>query len=280
MPSLDAYCQRIKELAEQLKDVGSPVTDQRLVIQLVRGLPAEFDTTGAIINQTLPTWDDAVDMLQQEIQRQEAREALTPTEARATISQSSNRRTQNSRGSGQQRSGSNHHGPSNYNRGSNQHQPTRGGPGNRRGGHSSSSAHQRPYTPGPNTAYQQNPSPYGGHGQHQRSNWAPPTPYWPPYWAGPFQPPPCPYPTESGWASPWAPPNPGSSGPTFNKPSDAAQQHAHLTEVNPLDSSELEAAFSAMTMEPDTTQWTMDTGATSHLASKSVPEDWEAPEST
>ncbi|KAJ0472171.1 hypothetical protein HanHA89_Chr15g0604031 [Helianthus annuus] len=275
MPSLDAYCQRIKELADQLKDVGSPVTDQRLVIQLVRGLPAEFDTTRAIINQTLPSWDDAVDMLQQEIQRQEAREALTPTEAHAAVSQHSTRHSQNSRNSGQQRnSGS---GSTEVNRGLAQ-QPTRG-TGKRRGGnsgqgHSSYSAQNRSF----NTTQQQAQGQYRGPRQHQ-PHWAPPTPYWPPYWAGPFQPPPCPYPSQSGWASPWAPPPPGSSGPNFTKPHDVTQQ-AHITEVNPLDSTELEVAFSAMTMEPDTSQWTMDTGATSHLASESGPADWEAPELT
>ncbi|XP_024977145.1 uncharacterized protein LOC112514776 [Cynara cardunculus var. scolymus] len=55
--SLDEYCQRLKDLAEQLRNVECPVTDQRMVLQLVRGLPLEFDTTVAYINQTLPNWD-------------------------------------------------------------------------------------------------------------------------------------------------------------------------------------------------------------------------------
>ncbi|XP_074274044.1 uncharacterized protein LOC141597479 [Silene latifolia] len=34
MPSIEAYCQRLKDLASQLKDVDAAVTDQRLVLQL------------------------------------------------------------------------------------------------------------------------------------------------------------------------------------------------------------------------------------------------------
>lgn len=52
MPSLDEYCQRLKDLADRLNDVGGTVDDQRLVLQLVRGLPPEFDTVGAYIKPT------------------------------------------------------------------------------------------------------------------------------------------------------------------------------------------------------------------------------------
>ncbi|XP_074296691.1 uncharacterized protein LOC141627145 [Silene latifolia] len=43
MPSLEAYCTRLRELAGMLKDVDAAVTDRRLVIQLVRGLPRYSD---------------------------------------------------------------------------------------------------------------------------------------------------------------------------------------------------------------------------------------------
>ncbi|KAL9232571.1 hypothetical protein vseg_007670 [Gypsophila vaccaria] len=39
MPSFDAYCQRLRELTSQLKDVGAPVSDQRLVLQLYAVFP-------------------------------------------------------------------------------------------------------------------------------------------------------------------------------------------------------------------------------------------------
>ncbi|KAI3800218.1 hypothetical protein L1987_35529 [Smallanthus sonchifolius] len=80
MPSLEAYCQKLKDLGDQLNDVDCPVNEQRLVLQLVRGLPTEFDVAGAYINQSLPTWETACSMLQLEHQRQTARESLsTPT---------------------------------------------------------------------------------------------------------------------------------------------------------------------------------------------------------
>ncbi|KAJ0955978.1 putative RNA-directed DNA polymerase [Helianthus annuus] len=43
--SVDDYCQQLKEIVNQLNDVDQPVTESRLVLQLVRGLSSEFDTT-------------------------------------------------------------------------------------------------------------------------------------------------------------------------------------------------------------------------------------------
>ncbi|KAL9242081.1 hypothetical protein vseg_016117 [Gypsophila vaccaria] len=69
MPSFDAYCQRLRELTSQLKDVGAPVSDQRLVLQFVRGLPKEYDTVAAYINQTLSTFETARSMVELEHHR-------------------------------------------------------------------------------------------------------------------------------------------------------------------------------------------------------------------
>ncbi|KAJ0799917.1 putative RNA-directed DNA polymerase [Helianthus annuus] len=77
MPSLEAYCQRLKELSDQLANVDSPINEQRLVLQLVRGLPAEYDTVASYINQSLPSWDTACSMLQLEHHRQSARENIS-----------------------------------------------------------------------------------------------------------------------------------------------------------------------------------------------------------
>ncbi|KAJ0879831.1 putative RNA-directed DNA polymerase [Helianthus annuus] len=71
--SLDDYCQKLKEIANQLGDVGFPVSEARLVMQLVRGLPAEYEVTAAIINQNAPTWDEARTSLQREQQRKAAK---------------------------------------------------------------------------------------------------------------------------------------------------------------------------------------------------------------
>ncbi|XP_021735123.1 uncharacterized protein LOC110701806 [Chenopodium quinoa] len=39
-PNVSSYCQRLKSLADQLKNVGAPVSDSRMVLQLVGGLTA------------------------------------------------------------------------------------------------------------------------------------------------------------------------------------------------------------------------------------------------
>ncbi|KAL9241111.1 hypothetical protein vseg_015259 [Gypsophila vaccaria] len=70
LPSLEAYCQRLRELAGQLSDVDAPVTEQRLVIQLLRGLPSSYDTVASYINQALPDFETARNMLELERHRQ------------------------------------------------------------------------------------------------------------------------------------------------------------------------------------------------------------------
>lgn len=60
---MEDYCQKLKDLAEQLNDVESPVPESRLVLQLVPGLPPEYDVTTSLINQSSPSWDTAVDLL-------------------------------------------------------------------------------------------------------------------------------------------------------------------------------------------------------------------------
>ena len=63
MNSLEEYCQKLKDIADQLSDVKSLVSENRLVLQLVRGLPPEYDTIAAYINQALPDWETAQRML-------------------------------------------------------------------------------------------------------------------------------------------------------------------------------------------------------------------------
>ncbi|XP_022023753.1 uncharacterized protein LOC110924016 [Helianthus annuus] len=75
--SLDDYCQRLKDLANQLEDVDHRVTEERLVLQLVQGLHAEYDTTASLINANNADWDLARSMLEIEVIRQEARQKTT-----------------------------------------------------------------------------------------------------------------------------------------------------------------------------------------------------------
>ncbi|KAJ0624492.1 hypothetical protein HanIR_Chr01g0043681 [Helianthus annuus] len=75
--SIDDYCQRLSDLANQLEDVDQPVAESRLVLQLVRGLPQEYDTTASLIHQNNADWDTARTMLQDEVIRMEARQSTT-----------------------------------------------------------------------------------------------------------------------------------------------------------------------------------------------------------
>lgn len=72
--SVNDYCQQLKELANQLADVDQPVSEKRLVLQLVRGLSPEFDTTAQLINSQQADWDLARTMLNDEVIRKEARQ--------------------------------------------------------------------------------------------------------------------------------------------------------------------------------------------------------------
>ncbi|XP_010683804.3 uncharacterized protein LOC104898416 [Beta vulgaris subsp. vulgaris] len=48
---ISAYCQALKSLADQLANVGSPVSDSRLVLQLVKGLTPAYSTVATFIEQ-------------------------------------------------------------------------------------------------------------------------------------------------------------------------------------------------------------------------------------
>ncbi|KAF5786664.1 putative RNA-directed DNA polymerase [Helianthus annuus] len=259
--SMDEYCQRLKDLAEQLGDVDHPVNESRLVLQLVRGLPPEFDTVASLINQSVTTWDNARNMIQLEQQRQNARQNT----AQSVLVASRN-------------------GPSDPNSGNIPIEPvgnrdvygrqqTRGrGRGRHRGGRNNR---------GGRTAYasssaaQQTQSGYGsGYPPHQN-------------WAGPqyqqWAPPPCPHPTQpTSWATPWnnksAQPPATYTQPTVNMagppgfPPPPGSVPGHVDALNPT---ELGAALNTMHLQPPDQAWNMDTGASGHLTNDPGSQDWQ-----
>jgi len=64
-PTALAYRQRLKSLADQLKNVGTPVPESRLVIQLVSGLTSAYRGVGTLIRQSdpIPSFYQARSML-------------------------------------------------------------------------------------------------------------------------------------------------------------------------------------------------------------------------
>lgn len=53
-PNVSAYCQRLKELSDQLKNVGAPVSNNRLVLQIVAGLSEAYNGVATLIRQSDP----------------------------------------------------------------------------------------------------------------------------------------------------------------------------------------------------------------------------------
>ncbi|XP_010696530.1 uncharacterized protein LOC104909046 [Beta vulgaris subsp. vulgaris] len=53
-PNASAYCQRLKMLADQLKNVGAPVSNNRLVLQMVAGLTESYNVVGTLLRQSDP----------------------------------------------------------------------------------------------------------------------------------------------------------------------------------------------------------------------------------
>lgn len=84
--SINAYCLQLKSLADQLKGVGSPVPETRLVLQLISGLPAEYNAAASFIQQTdpLPSFTKARSQLLLEETRMTAQSAAGNTQSALT----------------------------------------------------------------------------------------------------------------------------------------------------------------------------------------------------
>ena len=52
--SVSAYCQELKMLSDQLTNVGAPVSNNRLVLQLIAGLNESYDNVASFIQQSDP----------------------------------------------------------------------------------------------------------------------------------------------------------------------------------------------------------------------------------
>jgi hypothetical protein len=52
--SISDYCHRLKSMADQLADLGEPVRDRTLVLNVIRGLNERFSYLGALIQRQRP----------------------------------------------------------------------------------------------------------------------------------------------------------------------------------------------------------------------------------
>lgn len=230
-PNATAYCQQLKSLADQLSDVDSAISDQRLVLQLINGLNRDYDTVGSIISNTspLPTFLAARSMLLRDEARQQRNSesvallspaaALVAPSSHGTVPQNNNRNGNNNRNRG---------------KGNRNNRNNRG-----KGINSPHTNHQHPRAQLAPQCYPQ----YG--------------PYWPPTWTAP----PCPYPTT---AAPRQYNPAGLLGPPPRGP--AAQSYMAPSVDYAYQSTELPNAFTTQTFQPPDQSWYMDTGASSHMA--------------
>ncbi|KAJ9551616.1 hypothetical protein OSB04_015661 [Centaurea solstitialis] len=238
------YCKHLKTIADQLANVGNPVSEQKMVLQLISGLSkGEYDTIATMIQQAdpLPSFTKARSQLLLEETRRVKQEShqqafvtnlqpAPPSTPITTPSQSEPQNPPSGRGSSRGRG----------------RFTNRGGRGRGLG---------RPSQPRP-PSYQQPWTLTGA-----------PT-YHPTYgsWASP----PCPYPTATS-------PHHSQAGilghgPT-NRPNSMPQQQAFFAPHNHtaapygqlMSPTELGNAFSTMTIQQPDDNWYIDTGATSHL---------------
>ena len=235
--NVSAYCQELKVIVDQLSNVGAPVSNDRLVLQLIAGLNESYDGVATIIQQNdpLPAFYEARSKIILEETRKmkqataaatSSGTALVTSTAVPNASKPSNNGGTNTRGSGSNTRGrGGGRGNTNRGRGNNGRGRGRGNGGNHTG------QHQQPLGPFGSWVWQPQP------------------------WASA----PCPYPT-TGWTRPTnTTGQPSILGPRPQQPYAASVAAASTI---PTD---IETAMHTMTLNPPDDNWYMDTGASSHM---------------
>ncbi|XP_026459633.1 uncharacterized protein LOC113360328 [Papaver somniferum] len=214
--SIDDYCDKLKSLSDRLRDLDFPMNDKRLVIQLVNGLPEEYNTVASFIQQAMPTFDSARSQLRtEEIRRSQQSCTSSPTALAATarpqivvLSATALRLSQT------------------------------------RGSRSSSSTAAPPLLPTPPHLYQLYRAPHPAYNNHWTPQWAtPPCPY-------PTAPP------ETAWQQPFGHSSNrgrGRGGQSRGRPSSIGRGQAYLTpSTEYLHPSDIAEAYSSMSLHsPD-----------------------------
>ncbi|XP_021726215.1 uncharacterized protein LOC110693401 [Chenopodium quinoa] len=181
--NMSDYCKQLKLLADQLANVDCPVSDRKMVMQLIAGLTmGEYDTVAAIVSQSepTPTFNKARCMFILEETRQNKQ---SEAGQHALVAQSSPMpASQSSAPSPASQSTTDQQGGIGRGRGKGRNTSSKGkGRGKGRGSNSSNNNQHQQSGPNHNSAQQ---APQWGNQQ----GWAPPQ-------QGQWASPPCPYPT-------------------------------------------------------------------------------------
>ncbi|KAF9684049.1 hypothetical protein SADUNF_Sadunf04G0077200 [Salix dunnii] len=277
-----SYCQHLKSLSDQLANVGAPVSNERLVLQLLSGLTEAYSNIGSQIRHgdSLPLFYKARSMLVLEETARMKKAAQSPPNSAFFVSPAANSGGHYTRNP-HHRTHPHHNNRSSFNRGGRGGgHGARGGKGRGKNGgrgsqwHGHTTAWQPGYAPQHQTTSHQMGNAYYGQERQQptygQAPWAGP---WP-QWASP----PCPYPT--------------AGQPTQRQPSilGPRPQQAHMAAVTPQAQStqqahssyaptDIQAAMHTLSIAPPDDQWYMDTGATSHMTANGGAEGCSSSES-
>ncbi|XP_022004612.1 uncharacterized protein LOC110902207 [Helianthus annuus] len=248
-PNISAYCQALKVLADQLSNVGAPVDDVSLVLQLISGLNEQYEGIATILQQQdpLPSFYTArsqlvlVESRKKEQALQAAKTAGTTLNVTtAKVAGGDYRQDRQDFSSDRQRGRGRSRGRG---RG-------RGSWG--RGRSSSSQNFSQNFAPQGN--WFQNPS-VGYWSPNAPSSWAGP-PQWTPWTA-----PPCPYPTTPSR------PNNNHNGNGLLGPRPDQTYHAAYAPTN------IEQALYTMSLNQPDVMGIMDTGATTNMTNEQGLQD-------
>ncbi|XP_074318802.1 uncharacterized protein LOC141655632 [Silene latifolia] len=260
MSCFKKMCQKLKIIADQLANVGSPVSETRLVFQLVTHLSAGFSGVATVIQQSdpLPSFYKAKFMLTLEESHMTKKSPDTAllssqTPPADSSSQSNNNKNGNNKNNYRGR-GNRHNNRGNYRGKNNNGSSNNNGGSNFNGGNSN-------FNGGGNSNYNNNNNNRNNYrGQQSSGNSSSWT--FVPFFGWPQQPPPCPYPT-SGWSAP--PPNPSASilGPR--------PQQAFIAQPSPTPGAfvptDIAAAMQSLNFQGPDDNYYIDTGASSHMQS-------------
>ncbi|RZC64294.1 hypothetical protein C5167_007978 [Papaver somniferum] len=240
--NIDDYCDKLQALSHRLRDLEFPMDDKRLVIQLVNGLPEEYNTVASLIQKSMPSFDTARSQLRTEEIRREQQSQANPHTALVAA---------------------NHHRPpSNSSR---QHNSFPSGSDAHRS--SSRTDAQQRFLNAPLLPTPAGPRPHQSDHYSRNDN----------YWAYP----PSLYPSSPHWASPSYHPGrspqhfpgrgrgrqPAGRG-RGRGTSSFHSLHAYITPTTEyLQPSDIAEAYSSLSIRQPDDDFYMDTGATSHITS-------------
>ncbi|XP_074302440.1 uncharacterized protein LOC141634006 [Silene latifolia] len=262
-PNVSSYCQALKMIADQLANVGAPVSDTRLVLQLVTHVSDGYRGIATLIQQSdpLPSFHKARSMLTLEESTRSAQSNAGPDSALAVSHSDTNAAAEPKPPSNH----GNNNQQNNYYRG-------KGGRNNNR-----SNNYKGKNNGNGNSHYNNNNNGrYNGNGNgrnnQQSSVQAPSGWTWVPISPWQAQPgwgtPPCPYPT-TGWTQP------NSRGILGPRPQQALLTQSPTTGMpqGALVPTDLAAVMQSLNLQQPDDMYYMDTGATSHMTGTNGPHD-------